>query len=884
MQSSLRPDDTSVPKIRQRPPQVSESEWKDFVAGLFPPLTSATHQLVPADSLELAADSGRLSAEALELSADSLGLSADSLGLSTASLEWSEESGRLFDVIPLAQNTVPLAQNTAPLTQNAAPNSQGAENPSARRHRVLLRGTYDANPLGECRCDCDAFRYGVYGVCPHILFALSQNNAESSFSREQPFSEIFLRHGLRKEIVFHAAYNIPRLVSKAAKSCFHSDGTLRLNDYSLLKTLIRRAAECRHELKIDNDVFAHLATALQQEERSHKITALFKRGAHSPRFETLLAQPLAAYQRDAAIQAALSGRFLLFDSSGLGKRRTAVAAAEILAETSGIARVLILTNTATLQTWRLELQQSLPQNHPATQSQSSPHGHPATPRQSPPQSQSSLSHSQSSLSQSQSSPPQSQSSPPSRPATLRQSPPTSQIIFGNPAKRAEQYGATTFYNIARYDDMPDDADAIVSRMRPDLVILDETHTLKRHGAEIARMVRRLESEFLFILSAADPVKIPGALMSFVDMIDRQRTGLLESFLRQHQQFDPNANQVRYVNMRRVAKTLPKHFRRLESAEYRRSLSALILHERYLPLNESQAKRHADLQSQWFRLLTPWKHSATESRAPNAAPSTPQAAPSTPQTVPSTQQTAPSTPQAVPSTQQAAAIKTAASPPPRDPVNNTAKTPPPLVPFPTLQKIQSLTTEMLLTANGVYKIDAMYDLLLEQLETPHGKAVVFAHDLRLLRLAEKKLESAPFDCGLLDRFMSLSEQKTVYEKFLQNANCRVLLLHDGVSEQLVFRQTQLAIELDFPPDFRQVSARRSRLLPHDTFRPCHVYPLISYGTIEHWFAKLHRNTEPLKADNPPEQLSVTLMTEQERIRYFARIVALSEQSGEPPMVA
>ncbi|MDR1491490.1 MAG: hypothetical protein LBT05_02020 [Planctomycetaceae bacterium] len=744
MQNSLQPDDTTVPKIRLHPPQVLEEDWKNFVVGQFPQFNSATHRLAPVDSLES-----------------------------------PEESGRLLDVVPL---------------------SQDAENPLTT-HRVLIRGTYDENHFGECRCDCDAFHYGIYGVCSHILFALSQKNHGTFSAQEQSFSEIFLRRGLRNEIIFRAARDIPRIVSKAAKRCFHSDGTFRLNDYPHLKTLIQRAAECRCELKIENDVFEHLAAALQQRERSQKIAALFKRGAQPQKFETLLAQPLATYQRNAALQAASSGRFLLFDSSGFGKRRTIIAAAEILAETSGISRVLILTNTTALQTWRLELQQSLPQN--------------------------------------------------------RQSPQAAQIIFGAPAKRVEQYGANTFYNIARYDDMKTDADAIVSRMRPDLIILDETHTLKRHGAEIARMARRLESEFLFILSGADPSKIPGALTSFVDMIDRRRFGMLETFLQRRQQFDPMKNQVRYVNMRDIEKTLPRHFRRLESAEYRRSLPALILHERYLPLDETQAKRHADLQNQWFRLVAFWKNAVAESRKPETVTSTPQ---------------------------EQTPVNENAAPPQSEPVKSAVKTTQPiLVPFPTLQKIQSLTKEALCIANGTCKIETMYDLLLEHLETPRVKAIVFAHDLRLLRLAKKKLERLPFDCGLIDRFMNLSEQKTIYENFLRGDDFRVLFLNDGVSDRLTFRQTQLVIELDFPQDFKSVSARRSRLLPHETFRPCHIYPLISYGTMEHWFVKLYRKNDSFTADHFPERLSVTLMNEQERLRYFDRIVALSEQSGEPPMV-
>jgi len=761
MQNSLHPD-ANVPKIRIRPSQISDEEWRRFVVGQFSQLTPSTHRLEFVD---------------LENSPNNAEYFTNDAEHST------NHSKRVFDVVPIANDS----------------------NHSLMTHRVLIRGTDDENNFGDNECDCDAFRYGIYGVCPHILFAVSQMNLSQSSAKKQSFSEIFLRHGLRREIVFSPSDEIPRIVLKAAKSCFNADGTLRQNDYQHLKTVIQRAAECRHELKIDGNVFAHLALFVQQQERAQKISALFKRGAQSQKFDSLLAQPLAAYQRGAAIQAAVSGRFLLFDSSGLGKRRTAIAASEILAETSGIQRVLILTHTSTLQTWHNELRQSLPQN---CQTHSA----------------------------------------------------TTQIIFGNPAKRAEQYGANIFYNVARYDDFKTDADAIVSRMRPDLVILDASHTLKRYGAETARMIRRLESEFLFVLSNVEPSKIPGAFMSFVDMIDRQRIGLLESFLRQHQQFDAAKNQVRYVEMRHVAKTLPQHFRRFEAAEYRRSLAERILRERYLPINETQAKHHADLQNQWFRLITFWKNAILESRKPaeTESSSTPNAANPTNENNNNEKSTTP---------QNISSNETSVKPKHVLPI---------VVPLPTLQKIQSLTEEMLSAANNVGKIETMYDLLLEHFEQPYVKAVVFSRSLPTLRFAAKKLSGLPFDCGLIDRFTPLAEQKNLYEKFHRDANCRVLFLQDGVSERLIFRQTQLAVDLDVPLDFKQTQLRRTHFLPHDSFRPCHIYSLISFGTIEHWLAKLQHQT-----DFP--QHSVTLMTEQERIRFFDFIIALSEQVEEGTMV-
>ena len=647
---------------------------------------------------------------------------------------------------------------------------------STTTQRVVVRG----NIRGDSHCTCPAFQYGVYGTCSHILYARSQleQSGASPDGSDRPYSEIFLRYGLKRDIVFRPAPDVPRLVLKAARRCFDANGLFLFDHYAALKTLINRAAECQHELRVDDDVFAHLAFELQLRERHRKIMALFPRSVQSALFDTLLTVPLAAYQREAAISAATAGRFLLFDSPGLGRHRTAVAAAEILVQIANVRRVLVLTNTPTLQTWLAELQQSTPRS--------------------------------------------------------------AQVVFGTPAKRSQCFAADVHYAIARYDDLKDDLNAIIGWMKPDLIILDETHTLKRHGAETARIVRRLESEYLFILSGAVPARVPGTFVSFVDMIDRHRTGLLDHFLARHQKFDLHGNRLNYVKMGNVANTLPKHFRRFESSEYRRSLPELIEHDRYLPLTEPQAKRHADLQSRLFHWASGFGLQASGKETGT--------------------------------TSEVRSLKPEVS---------------------TLHEIQAIITEMLSTANDMAlidptqtsgcKIDTMYELLKEHLESQQVKAIVFAHDIRLLQLAWTKLAKSPVECDLIDRFMPPNTQKNVNIRFQREPNCRVLFVSDGVDARLFFKNVQLVIHLDFPWDSDCIRQRQTHITPHPTIRPCHAYQLISYGTIEHWLAKLRGGDQLLVGSDLRDGHSIVLLDEPDRAKFFEYVKTMLEQVKEPPMV-
>jgi SNF2 family DNA or RNA helicase len=311
----------------------------------------------------------------------------------------------------------------------------------------------------------------------------------------------------------------------------------------------------------------------------------------------------------------------------------------------------------------------------------------------------------------------------------------------------------------------------------------------------------------------------------------------------------------------VANTLPKHFRRFESSEYRKSLPELIEHDRYLPLTEPQAKRHADLQNQLFHLRLRASGFRLQEKAADANPEVKRPEPET---------------------------------------SPKAQCPKPGALL--LHETQAIIAEMLNTANDMacccpeignlpvidnpasgYKIDTMYELLQEHLESPQVKAVVFAHDIKLLHLAGSKLAKSPVEYDVIDRYMPPRTQKNVNIRFQRAPNCRVLFVSDGVDTRLVFKNVQLVIHLDFPWDTDCIRQRLARIIPHPAIQPCHAYQLISYGTIEHLLAKLRGNDQLLVASDLRDGLSVVLLDEPDRVKFFEHVAAMLPQVKESPMV-
>ncbi|MCL2349276.1 MAG: DEAD/DEAH box helicase [Planctomycetaceae bacterium] len=783
--------DLPVPKIRRCPDSYPADEWRRFVKELFPELPSSNHQAVRVGY---------------------------------------DPTTPLYDVIRYkneksSEKSPELAENTPLFSCETI----------VEKHRVLIRN----DQPGENRCDCTAFRSGVYGTCSHIHFVLDQLRNEHGDSwnalfQERSYSEIFLKHGLVREIVFRDSPEIPKNVRKWANRCFDANGRLRFDQAGQLKMLLQQADHERHEIRVDDDVFGQIARRLQQQNRKQDILALFPKGASSHPLDALLKIPLAAYQREAAMNAAIAGRFLLFDMAGFGKRQTAVATSEILTNVSHVGKVLILTNTATMHTWSNVLRQAVNRE--------------------------------------------------------------SLVVFGSPQRRAESWSSKSHYLIARYDDLIEDADQIIARWQPELLILDEAHTLKKHGTETARMVRRLDTEHLLILSGIDPSRMPGPFLSFVDMIDSHRSGILETFLERHQIFNPDDDQIQYVNMGRVGMSLPNHFRRRETRHEKKSLPLLVEHERFLPITEEQAKHHADLQSQLFRIALPLR----DMFAPRQTAGDPvsqvktsrrsmthffgRLTESLPDKVPLEDMPGDREPDE--NAEGNAAAKESS-------ISNPESAFPDL-PVTVLYRLQTLIDEMLRTSNDMALVDpvsasgckseVMLEVLRELLETGPVKAVVFANEPEMLFLAAKYFEEhASFGHVVIDQGMTPHRQKASIHTFQCDENCRILFATDGVLGRLTFHQVSLLLNLDRPWNLDGVKQRLSHVTTGGTLRPLHVYHLVSCGTIEHALAKLSGQKPPLTATNMSVNRSVVLLDAQERLEYFKQIAAMLDLFETPPMV-
>ncbi len=109
------------------------------------------------------------------------------------------------------------------------------------QYRVAIRGSQP----GENYCSCPDFAVNTLGICKHIEYTLLRlrrtPKGEKALAAgfNQPYSEVFLCYGVKREVMFKAGSECPQHAEELAKQYFDSRGFLREDAYARFHTFIR---------------------------------------------------------------------------------------------------------------------------------------------------------------------------------------------------------------------------------------------------------------------------------------------------------------------------------------------------------------------------------------------------------------------------------------------------------------------------------------------------------------------------------------------------------------------------------------------------------------------------------------------------------------------
>lgn len=221
---------------------------------------------------------------------------------------------------------------------------------SGRTSSVTIRGFEP----GCNHCTCPDFEVNTLGTCKHVEFVLARLAERRGFKAAvkrgyaPEHSEVWLRAGAQRDLVFRAGTQASPAVLELAARFFGSDGVLWPEAAARLPEFLSGAAALGHEVRCDERALESLAERRDAQRRRERLQGASLQG--------LVRTELYPYQAEGVLFAARAGRALLGDEMGLGKTVQAVAWAELLGRDLGVERVLIVCPSSLKYQWKAEIE------------------------------------------------------------------------------------------------------------------------------------------------------------------------------------------------------------------------------------------------------------------------------------------------------------------------------------------------------------------------------------------------------------------------------------------------------------------------------------------------------------------------------------------------
>lgn len=417
---------------------------------------------------------------------------------------------------------------------------------SGNTYRVAIR----SDQIGHNYCSCPDFTTNTLLTCKHIEFILAKLARSRKMAKwfqdgfvQQKSSSVFVRYGTEQKVAFRAAAKISDRLAQLASQFFDGNGIFKHDisgGFPKFNEALKNISDTVH---VYDDVLKLVQNKTEQQRLKDCVERFLPNGIASKAFQDLLTVPLYSYQREGALFAAKNGRVLLADEMGLGKTIQALAAAEILARTMGVQRVLIVCPTSLKHQWQSEIEKFAKRSV--------------------------------------------------------------QVVNGGLKKRRECYATDSFFRVINYDVVHCDIERIQA-WQPDLVILDEAQRIKNWQTRTAKSIKLLQSRFAIVLTGTPLENRLEELHSIVSFIDRQRLGPLFRFLHNHQLTDEVGKVTGYQKLDQIGESLKPILLRRNKSQVLTQLPARVDKMFFVQMTDEQQAYHDENNEQVSRLVNKWR--------------------------------------------------------------------------------------------------------------------------------------------------------------------------------------------------------------------------------------------------------------------------------------
>ena len=318
-------------------------------------------------------------------------------------------------------------------------------------------------------------------------------------------------------------------------------------------------------------------------------------------------------------------------------------------------------------------------------------------------------------------------------------------------------------------------------MAPDLVILDEAQRIKNWKTRRARSVKRIASDYAFVLTGTPLENRLEELHSIVEFIDRYRLGPLFRFLANHQVLEEDSGKVvGYRNLKAIGETLAPILLRRKKEEVLLQLPERMDKTFFVPMTKEQLVHHEENREIVARIVQKWRRYKFLSEAD----------------------------------QRRLTIA--------------------------LQNMRmSCDNTYLLDQKTCFgpKREELAVLLEEILEQPDAKVVVFSQWTRMHDLVARHLERQRIRFVYLHGGVPSPRRKDLIQAFHEDSDVRIFLSTEAGGVGLNLQCASVVINMDLPWNPAVLDQRIGRVHRIGQHRPVRVVNFVSEGTIEHGMLSL-----------------------------------------------
>ncbi|MEP6845063.1 MAG: DEAD/DEAH box helicase, partial [Panacibacter sp.] len=352
---------------------------------------------------------------------------------------------------------------------------------------------------------------------------------------------------------------------------------------------------------------------------------------------------------------------------------------------------------------------------------------------------------------------------------------SAKVIEGNYFSRQQLYKEEGhLYKIASYHMAVNDLE-LINDYQPDLIILDEAQRIKNWQTKVSQSMKKLQSKYALVLTGTPLENKLQELYSLVQFVNPLLLGSLYNFISQHEEVDETGKVTGYRNLHEIKERLNHMLLRRTRKQVLTQLPARIDKNLFIEITKEQKELHSEYADTVNKLVTRWRKMGFLKEEDR-------------------------------------------------------------------QRLLICLNMMRMVCNSTYvidqetnhqtKLDELFSLLEEVLQTGDEKIVIFSQWERFTRLIALELDRLKIGYANLNGTIPSNKRKDLFDRFNNDANCRIFLSTDAGGVGLNLQAGSYLFNMDLPWNPAVLEQRIARIYRHGQKKNVNIINFVAQHTIEH----------------------------------------------------